>query len=110
MAINLKQKLALLLKDTERLGTEERLSRLTYLVEQEINNLEVEHQLSFTDLAYIRSRAIGIYNEVNMAAFSVEGHSHRAEPENLKTYSFVVATIDFLRGNGLSKVSVSVKK
>jgi hypothetical protein len=110
MSKNLKEKLALLLKDTERLGDVERLNRLERLVQQEIDDLSTEHQLTFNDLAYIRSRAISIYNDENMAAFNVEGHSHRSEPENLRTYSFVSATIDFLRGNGLTKIKVSIKK
>jgi hypothetical protein len=110
MASNLKEKLALLLKDTERLGDSERLNRLTRLVDEEIDNLKTEHQLTFNDLAYIRSRAVDIYNRANMSSFNVEGHSHRSEPENLRTFSFVEATIDFLRGNGLTKITVKVKE
>ena len=69
MSTNLRQKLAILLQDTERVPDSERLDRLMHLIESEVHNLEREHLLTFADLAYIRSRTIEVYNAVNMSSF-----------------------------------------
>jgi hypothetical protein len=45
-----------------------------------------------------------------MSSFSVEGKDHRFEPENLRTYASLKASLDFLTKEGLTKLKVAVKK
>ena len=110
MAANIRNKISNILQDTERAPDVERLNKLERLFEEELHSLSRTHALSIMDMTYIRSRSIEVYNQAAMTSFSVEGKDHRFEPEHLRTYAYIRATVDFLRKEGLTKLDLKVKK
>lgn len=105
MPRNLRSKIRYLLEDTQTMTKGEVLDRIEQFVLSEINFVETTHMVTLKDVELIRSLATT--NIVNVQLGLSQERS--MELEQLRTWAFIEATIQFLRGLDLIKFKLSYK-
>lgn len=100
MALNLEQKVQLLLEDSETLSKGELARRIQNLIENEINFSEAAHQITVQDLQYVFSAATIAYNEGTIVSALNCDHLTK-DSQLIRAMCFVEAVVGLLRSKNL---------
>lgn len=108
MAKNLREKLALVLEDTETVSKGIRLDRLVRVYLDELELLEIEHTFSPQDLNHVNSLAGVEYAETYPTKEKLGYIS--SDPSMIRTLCMVHGVVGMLRNKGLIKFTVKYRK
>lgn len=108
MAKNLREKLALVLEDTETVSKETRLNRLVRVYLDELELLEAEHAFSPQDMNHVNSLAGSEYAELYPTKENL-GYI-ASDPSMIRTLCMIKGVVGMLRHKGLIKFTVKYRK
>lgn len=108
MPKNLRNKVMLILEDSETLNKYELARKIELLILEEVNHIKIDHEIGPKDLTTIESSAKHNMTNIPLARFNDNGYG--SGNTDLRAWSYIHAVVSFLRGKGLIEFNVSFEK